>query len=76
MGTAPNPAVQAAQQTLEQKIDQAALQAGQVASIFSPAIGIAIQEGVAVEPVISGFVHLLLALFKHHTKASPAPQSK
>jgi hypothetical protein len=62
-------------QTLEQKIETAAAEASQVVSIFSPAAAAAIQGGVAVEPVISGFVQMLIALFKHHTKqaVTPAP---
>lgn len=53
---------------LEAKILQAASEAGQVAGIFSPAAAEAINAGVAVEPVFSGFVQLILGIFKHHTK--------
>lgn len=64
-------------QTLEQKIDLAAAQAAQIADIFSPAIGTAINMGVAAEPVIAGMIHLFASLFKHHasqaTPAAPAP---
>lgn len=70
MSTSQTPAVPA---TLEQKIDQAASEAATVAATFSPALGVAIQSGVAVEPVISGFIHMLIGLFKHHAKAAAAP---
>lgn len=77
--TAPNPAVTAIQEnaqialTLEQKIEQAAEEASQVAAIFSPQVGQAIQAGVAVEPVVAGFIQMLIGLFKHHTKQVPPP---
>jgi len=51
----------------EQKILAASEEAAQVTKIFSPAIGAAIDAGVAVEPVVSGFVHLIIGLFHHHT---------
>lgn len=60
--------------TTEQKIELAALEAGQVAGIFIPGINAAVRNGVAVEPVVSGFVHLLIGIFKHHVATpSPAP---
>lgn len=65
------PAAPATPLTLEQKIENAAAQAAQVASSFSPAIGMAIQAGVEVEPVISGMVQLIIGLFRHHV-AQPA----
>lgn len=59
--------------TLEQKIEQAAGEAGQIASIFSPAVGAAIQAGVAAEPIIYGMIHMFLGLFKHHVSGTVAP---
>lgn len=57
----------AAQQlSLEQKLDAAAAQASTIVAAFSPAAAIAIQAGVAVEPVVSGLIHMFVALFKHH----------
>lgn len=62
--------------TLEQKIELAAAEAAQVASLFSPAIGKAIEAGVSIEPILSGFFQLLIGIFKHHTKAAvPAAQA-
>lgn len=59
-----------AQPTLEQKIDTAAAQASTIVAAFSPAAAAAIQAGVAVEPVISGLIHMLAALFAHHAKTA------
>jgi hypothetical protein len=57
--------------TLEEKIDTAAAEAAQIVAAFSPAAATAIQAGVAVEPVVSGLLHMFAALFKHHaTKTS------
>ena len=70
MSTTATPATPA---TLEQKIDLAAAEAAQVASIFSPALAATIQAGVSVEPVIGGFIQLLIGLFKHHAKSASAP---
>lgn len=72
MATSATPAP--AQPTLEQKILQASSEAAVIASAFSPAVATAIQTGVAVEPVISGLVHMFAELFRHHAKqAQPAP---
>lgn len=56
--------------TLEQRIELAATEAAKVAAEFSPVLGAAIQQGVAIEPVVSGFIHTLLGIFKHHAKAA------
>lgn len=53
--------------TLEQKIDQAAAEAAQITSMFSPVVATAMNAGVAMEPVISGFIQMIIGLFKHHT---------
>src|SRR5579859_777070 len=58
--------------SLEGKIDQAALEAGQIASTFSPAIGAAVQAGVAFEPMIHGMISLFASLFHHHAAAAVA----
>lgn len=62
-----NTAAEGATLTLEQKIENATIQAGQIASIFSPVVGTAIGAGAAMEPVVSAFIQLIAALFKHHT---------
>jgi len=62
----------AAPLTLEQRIDVAAEQAGQIASTFSPTAGALIESGVAIEPLISGFIQMIAALFKHHAKQAAA----
>lgn len=67
--------VPAVPQSLEQKIEMAAAEAAQVAAIFSPGVGAAIQAGVAVEPVISGFIQLLVGIFKHHTSQATVSQT-
>lgn len=64
MSTAPTPITTT---TLNDKIEQAAAEAGQIASIFSPAVGAAIESGVAVEPLIYGLISMFVGLFKHHT---------
>jgi hypothetical protein len=58
--------------TLEQKIDAAATQAGQIVSVFSPKAAALIEAGVEVEPIISGFVQMFIAIFKHHAKKAVA----
>jgi len=63
---------QTAPQTLEQRIDLAAEQAGQIAATFSPTAGALIESGVAIEPVISGFIQMIAALFHHHAKQAAA----
>lgn len=74
MSTTAVPAVPTVPASLEQKIEQAGAEAAIIAQQFSPAVGAAIQAGVAVEPVISGFIQMMIALFKHHTsQATPAP---
>jgi|AmaraimetFIIA100_FD_contig_61_7906736_length_3429_multi_7_in_0_out_0_3 hypothetical protein len=63
-------------ETLDAKIAQAAQEAAVVASTFSPAIGAAISTGAAMEPVVAGFIHMLIGLFTHHVKAAvPVPAS-
>lgn len=62
-------------QTLEQKIELAAAEASQIVSIFSAPAAAAIQAGVAVEPVVSGFLQLIIALFKHHTSQTATSAS-
>lgn len=59
------------QPTLEDKILLATTQAAQIASIFSPAVGMAIKAGVAVEPLVEGMVKLIAGLFHHHTGVKP-----
>lgn len=54
--------------TLEQKLDDAAVQASQVVAAFSQPAAVLIQSGVAIEPVISGIVKLVIGLFAHHAK--------
>jgi len=54
--------------TLEQQIDAAVAEASQIVAGFSPAVGQAIQMGAAVEPVISGIVHMFIGLFHHSVK--------
>lgn len=66
--SAAQPGVPQAQPSLEQKIDEAAAQASSIVSTFSPAAAAAIESGVAIEPVISGMVHMFIGLFKHHAK--------
>jgi len=56
--------------TFEQRMQLAAAEAAQVANIFSPAIGQAIQASVSIEPVISGFIKMMIDLFHHHAKQS------
>lgn len=76
MSTSTTPAVtDPVPNSLEQKIEQAATEASQVASIFSPAVGQAIAAGVVVEPVIIGFIGVLINLFKHHTKQAAPPSA-
>lgn len=62
--TAPAPT---APLTLEEKITKASSEAAQIAEIFSPAVGEAIQAGVAAEPIIAAMIHLFAGLFRHHT---------
>jgi hypothetical protein len=54
--------------TLEEKIVAAAELSEKVVEIFSPAAAKLVETGVALEPVLSGFVHLIAGIFKHHTK--------
>jgi hypothetical protein len=69
MSTAVTPVVKL---SLEQRIEQASLEAAQVAATFSPAIGAAIAAGASMEPVVSGFLHTLIGIFRHHAaKAAP-----
>jgi len=53
-------------QTTEDKILLASAEAAKVAAIFAPAVGNAISAGVAVEPLVSGIVKLIVGLFHHH----------
>jgi len=55
-------------QSLEQTIDAAAAEAGQIVAAFSPTAATAIEAGAEVEPIISGIVHMFIGLFKHHAK--------
>lgn len=60
--------------TLEQRILLAVQQSEQIVQMFSPGAALLIQSGVEVEPIISGFVHMIAALFHHHvSQAVPAP---
>lgn len=59
--------------TLEQKIELAAQQSESVIAIFSPSIAGLVQAGVEVEPIVSGFLQMIISLFKHHVTATPAP---
>lgn len=71
MSTAPAFTPQAtAAPSLEEKIDGAAAQASQIVAAFSPAAAVAIQAGVAVEPVVSGLIKMFIELFKHHAKTT------
>lgn len=65
---APSEVAPAAPLTMEQKIDLAAQQAAQIVDAFSPQAAALIDTGVAIEPIISGLIHMIAALFKHHTK--------
>lgn len=65
------PAAPQAAQTLEQRIDAAIAEAGQIAGGFSPAIGALIEAGVSVEPVISALFQGIAALFHKRVTATP-----
>lgn len=54
-------------QTMDQKIDAAVQQGAKIAELFAPQAAAAIEAGVAVEPVIHGFIGFIIALFRHHT---------
>jgi hypothetical protein len=56
--------------TLEEKIDAAAAKSAEIVATFSPAAAAAIQAGVAVEPIVSGLLHLFIGLFHHHVKTT------
>lgn len=55
------------QPSVEAKILQATEQAEQVVGIFSPAAAQAVAQGVAVEPLLSGFAKTIFGIFHHHT---------
>lgn len=54
--------------TLEEKIDQAALEASAIVNKFSPSIGAAVAAGAEVEPLIKGLVQMFISLFHHSVK--------
>lgn len=54
-------------QTMDQKIDAAVQQGAKIVELFAPQAAAAIEAGVAVEPVIHGFIGFIIALFRHHT---------
>lgn len=66
------PPVPPVPQTLEQKIDQAALEAAQIVAQFSTQAATVIESGVAVEPVISGLIQLFASIFSHKAKTAVA----
>lgn len=53
--------------TTEEKILLAVQESEQVIAIFKPAWAALIDEGVTLEPVVSGFARIIAGLFKHHT---------
>lgn len=55
--------------TIEQKVENATVQAAALASIFNPLVGAMIAAGAQVEPLIFSFTQLIAALFRHHTKS-------
>jgi hypothetical protein len=66
------PATPAVPQTIEQKIVLATQESAQIVQAFSPAAAALIQAGVAVEPVMSGIIHMIIGIFRHHTKTAAA----
>jgi hypothetical protein len=56
--------------TLEQKIDQAALEAAQIASQFSEKAGGLITAGAQAEPIIAGLLAMFAGIFSHKAKAA------
>lgn len=56
------------QPSLEDKILAAVADSEKVIAAFSPTIAGLVAAGVAVEPVISGMVKLVIGIFQHHTK--------
>lgn len=59
------------QPTLEQRIDTAVAEAAQIVATFNPGIAALMAAGVSMEPVFSGFIHMIGLVFKHHaTKAT------
>jgi hypothetical protein len=64
------------QQSLEQRIDEAAAQASDIVAKFSPQAGALCRAGAELEPVISGLVHMFVGLFKHHVKQGSSQQQQ
>jgi len=58
------------QPTVANKIDQAAVEAAKIAEIFAPNLAPLIEAGVAVEPILRGFVQMIANLFHHHAKSA------
>lgn len=59
--------------TTEQKILLAIQESNQIVTAFSPIAGAVIATGVQAEPVVSGVVHMIQGLFKHHTGSALHP---
>ena len=59
--------------TTEQKILAAIEESNQIVTAFSPVAGAVIATGVQAEPVISGVVHMIQGIFKHHTGSASHP---
>jgi hypothetical protein len=59
--------------TTEQKVLLAIQESNQVVSAFSPVAGTIVAAGVQAEPIVSGLVHMIQGLFKHHTGSALHP---
>jgi hypothetical protein len=60
------------QPSLEQKLCDATAQAAQIVAGFSKPAAVLIESGVAVEPIVSGLIHMIAGLFHHHAKQAAA----
>jgi hypothetical protein len=55
--------------SVDEKIENATMQASALASIFNPMVGGLIAAGAEIEPMIFAFTQMIAALYKHHTKS-------
>ena len=58
--------------SLEEKIDAAVAEAGQLVAPFNAAAAKAIEMGAELEPAFSAAIHAFIALFKHSVKKQSA----
>jgi len=58
----------AAAPTTAEKVDVAIGYAAKTAELFAPQAALAIEAGVAAEPIFRSFVQMIINVFRHHAK--------